>query len=81
MFHPARDERHGRDFRAEVLAAVRTYQRDENRRNTVFTGGNDAGVTERQGGNTFLAVNTFDGHNLFLNAVSGVQKPTALTPK
>ncbi|ELI8045579.1 hypothetical protein ACT4JQ_002526 [Yersinia enterocolitica] len=64
-----------------MLAAVRAYQRDENRRDTVFTGGNNAGLAELHGGDTFLAVGTFDGHVLFLKAVFGVQKPTALTPK
>ncbi|MDI9108823.1 hypothetical protein OSC19_13855 [Serratia nevei] len=64
-----------------MLATVRAYQRDEDGWHTVLTGGNDAGVAEFQGGDTFLTVGTFDGHYLFLNTVFGVQKPTALTPK
>nr|WP_273907467.1 hypothetical protein [Enterobacter bugandensis] len=64
-----------------MLAAVRAYQRDEDGWNMVFARGNDAGVAELQGGDTFLTVGTFDGYDLFLNAVFGVQKPTALTPK
>nr|UWG04579.1 MAG: hypothetical protein [Bacteriophage sp.] len=64
-----------------MLATVWAYQRDEDGWFAVLTGGNDAGVAELQGGDTFLAVDTFDGHDLFLNAVFGVQKPTALTPK
>ena len=81
MFHFTGDELHGRDFRVVVLAAVRAYQRDEDGWNMVFARGNDAGVAELQSGDTFLTVGTFDGHDLFLNAVFGVQKPTALTPK
>lgn len=64
-----------------MLAAVRAYQRDEDGWYTVLTGGNDASVAEFKSGDTFLAVGTFDGHDLFLNTVFGVQKPTALTPK
>lgn len=64
-----------------MLAAVWARQRNENSRNAVPTGVDNAGIAELQGGDTFLAVGTFDGHDLFLNAVSGVQKPTALTPK
>jgi hypothetical protein len=55
-----------------MLATVWAYQRDEDGWYAVLTGGNDAGVAELQGGDTFLAVDTFDGHDLFLNAVFGV---------
>ncbi|EJQ1720638.1 hypothetical protein ACE30Q_001106 [Salmonella enterica] len=47
----------------------------------LLPGDDDAGIAELQRGDTFLAVGTFDGHDLFLNAVFGVQKPTTLTPK
>ncbi|MCD1125034.1 hypothetical protein LPW36_03145 [Jinshanibacter sp. LJY008] len=81
LLHFTGDEFHCRDFRVVVLTAVRAYQRDEDGWHMVFARGNNAGVAELQGGDTFLTVGTFDGHDLFLNAVFGVQKPTALTPK
>ena len=46
-----------------MLAAVRAYQRDKDGWHMVLAGGNDAGITEFQSGNTFLAVGTFDGHD------------------